>query len=307
MTMLHESKLDCTVIIPAFEIDSKLLRSVNSILRGSTQPKSIHVIHDGGGIDSNILFQLDHPSVKVDLNSHNLGVSARLNEGLNSCETRYIARLDADDVAAPGRFENQINSMVKTGVDFSFGRAISIDLKGRRKFALGRPSLRGEFINPVIFLTGNPIVHPTTMMRTDWVRLIGGYPPFLSEDYGLWLRAGASGAQGLHIDQNFIYRSIHQGQVSKKIPILNSASQLVDDWQKLKAKFFPASYIKDLRTLSQILSVNRLKSDLGWEAADSDFIHFLMDCHRLLKSNQKGQRKWISSQILATCLQRLSA
>ncbi|MEG1951664.1 MAG: glycosyltransferase [Bacteroidales bacterium] len=40
--------------------------------------------------------------------STNQGISAALNRGIQACSYSYIARMDADDIAKPHRFEKQI-------------------------------------------------------------------------------------------------------------------------------------------------------------------------------------------------------
>jgi glycosyltransferase involved in cell wall biosynthesis len=118
--------------------------------------------------------------------SQNLGLGAALNEGLKHCNYELIARMDADDISLPQRFEKQVSFMEKnpeiavssawikefndSDQTVSF-RKLPSNHKAIKKFAKSR----------------NPVSHPVAMFRKHAVLSVGGYPDFRkSQDYALW-------------------------------------------------------------------------------------------------------------------------
>src|ERR1700730_10409729 len=48
------------------------------------------------------------PRIRLVRNPSDLGHSGGLNRGLEMCRGRWVARMDADDIALPNRFERQL-------------------------------------------------------------------------------------------------------------------------------------------------------------------------------------------------------
>ena len=53
-------------------------------------------------------FAAQEPRIRFFRNAEDLGQSGALNRGLAHCRGKWIARIDADDVALPNRFERQL-------------------------------------------------------------------------------------------------------------------------------------------------------------------------------------------------------
>jgi len=304
MSMVHRGSLDVTVLVPAFSIDQLLLRALQSV---STQHiHRIILIHDGGPVDESYFNRISDLGIDVNLNSETLGVATRLNEGLKLCKTSLVARLDSDDLAIEGRFAHQSHILEESNADYCFGRALNKNLDGKSRFGLQRPSLRGEKLDPITLLTGNPVVHPTVMMKSSWLESMGGYPQVVSEDYALWLIGGIEHSVGISIRDPLIYRGSHPGQISRNISIKGSAAELSPYWKLLRAKTLPFLDFDDERTLRQILSIRRSPTSEGYVAADKFLIDFLRKALTELDSKKTGQSKWIKSQLMLSFAQILS-
>jgi glycosyltransferase involved in cell wall biosynthesis len=129
------------------------------------------------------------------------GLVAALNVGLSACRAPLVARLDADDLAHPERLALQcaylerepsiavVGSRVRVFPDWFVGKGFRAYLRWQNG------CLTPEQHATEIFLEA-PLVHPSVMMRRDVVVTAGGYRegPF-PEDYELWLRLVAGGAQ----------------------------------------------------------------------------------------------------------------
>ena len=143
------------------------------------------------------------------------GVASALNHGLKYCECEIVARMDADDVAAPNRLLSQLRFMqanqsfgvvgastILFTVDDNNKRAKQllpyidtchdIGIKTVEKCNAFQTSL---FISDPGFLAWSmlfscTIQHPSVLFRKSAIQEIGGYDEAIKscEDYDLWLR-----------------------------------------------------------------------------------------------------------------------
>lgn len=118
-----------------------------------------------------------------------IGLVAALNIGMERARAPFVARMDADDVAEPSRFERQLahleahRDVAVVGTGYRYIDADGTPT-GRRRTEGGPHRLRAA----VWF--GNPIAHPTVMFAIDRLdappRYAAGHPD--AEDLELWLR-----------------------------------------------------------------------------------------------------------------------
>jgi glycosyltransferase involved in cell wall biosynthesis len=119
----------------------------------------------------------------------NHGLVASLNRGIAEARGSLIARIDADDIAEPGRLEAQVEFLRAHPKVAVVGSAIRIiDQDGVPGKRLGYPCKPSEVAADMV--RGCALAHPAVMMRRDVVRAIGGYRESFrhAEDYDLWLR-----------------------------------------------------------------------------------------------------------------------
>ena len=116
----------------------------------------------------------------------NIGLGAALNVGLERCNNSLVARMDADDLSLPARFDNQVKFMKnnpEVAVSSSWIEEINEDneVVSVRKL----PQKHDEIFD--FAKSRNPISHPVAMFRKEAVLSVGGYPEFRkSQDYALW-------------------------------------------------------------------------------------------------------------------------
>lgn len=179
-----------SVILPAYNAKQYLEAAVDSIQNQSLTDFELILIDDGSSDGTEQLVRqlaAKDPRIRL-VQRPNKGLIATLNEGLALARSPLIARMDADDIAFPGRLEIQYAYMnahpdvlaVGSYVMFMDGQ----DTMYRKKtFPGGNDILKA-------FRWGCPLAHPAVMMRTDAVRQVGGYPSAFpsAEDYALWVR-----------------------------------------------------------------------------------------------------------------------
>ncbi len=119
------------------------------------------------------------------------GLVAALNHGMAMARHPFVARMDADDLAAPERLRLQAAALDRDdGLALVASGWRVIDAAGQVRRILHPPAdphaLRAELDRR------NCLAHASVMLRRAAVLALGGYRPAfrLAEDYDLWLRLG---------------------------------------------------------------------------------------------------------------------
>jgi glycosyltransferase involved in cell wall biosynthesis len=150
-------------------------------------------------------------------NDEQLGLAASLNRGLERANGRYVARLDADDVALPRRLELQVARMRAQPEVAIVGSDIAeLDEAGRPGRLHEMP--RGAVAVRWHALFGAPFFHPTVLVDREVLDEHGlRYDPeyLESEDYDLWTRL-LSFADGDNLTQPLVLKRVHGRQASER-------------------------------------------------------------------------------------------
>lgn len=197
-----------SVLISARNEQRTISRAVKSVLR-QLSDKDECVVYNDASIDDTgrLLAGVSDDRLRVITGKNQIGTSAAAN--ILNYEANYslIAKMDADDISLPGRFEFQRKKIDNEGFDFYFGCV----LLQRGPLIIPQPprSLDTKKIYKVL-PHDNPLVNSTVMTRSEIVTALGGYPEGSSEDYSLWLRAALA--------RHSMYRSSRY-MALRKIPI----------------------------------------------------------------------------------------
>jgi len=114
-----------------------------------------------------------------------------LSLGAHYARGEFIARMDADDIAYSDRLDKQYEFFVAHPEVVVLGTAYDvIDVDGFVVKTIYPPQLNRDIKRMMLF--GNPICHPSVMIRREVLLNAGGYLGGLqAEDYDLWLRLSA--------------------------------------------------------------------------------------------------------------------
>lgn len=204
-----------SVVMSVYNGERFLDEAVDSILGQSFEDFEFIIIDDGSTDSTGPLldsYRKRDPRVRV-FHQENRGLVASLNRGCEAARGKYIARMDADDIAAKDRLSWQLKFMEghpKVGV---VGGAIEfIDITGK--------SLRTS-VNPAedrdlrMALPDCPFWHPTVFMRKEIITLLGGYRKIVTdaEDHDLWLRV-AEHYQLANLEKVVLKYRLHPYQVT---------------------------------------------------------------------------------------------
>lgn len=119
------------------------------------------------------------------------GLTASLNAALAAARGELTARLDADDLALPGRFAAQRTFMdAHPDVALVGSNAVLIDSEGRQIGHTNLGSLEHDLCVERLETMAAFIPHSSWMVRGDAMRALGGYDEFYrkAQDYDFMLR-----------------------------------------------------------------------------------------------------------------------
>lgn len=204
-----------SVIMPAYNAEKYIKAAIESILE-QTFTDFEFIIIDDGSIDSTaaIIQSYSDKRIRFCPNEQNIGVAATLNRGLELACGEYIARMDADDISLPKRFEKQ-TAYMDEHVDIAVcGTAIEMFCDNK---VIGRrfPSSEPEKLKEDLFFSCG-VAHPSVMMRKTVIVGLGGYDPMFNgmEDYELWCRVAEKYRLTVLPEVLLRYR-IHHAQVTQ--------------------------------------------------------------------------------------------
>jgi glycosyltransferase involved in cell wall biosynthesis len=200
-----------SVILSVYNGDGYLREAIVSILNQTLDNFEFIIVNDGSADNtSQILKTFFDPRIVI-IERENKGLSESLNEAIFVAKAKYIARMDADDIALANRLELQFNFMeAHSHVGILGGQAVTIDKQGRHT---------GEALKPISFdrvrqyiKYACPVMHPTYFVRKSVYDLTGGYRTLPIEDYDFLFRAFESGVIIDNLPEFLIkYRLIAEG------------------------------------------------------------------------------------------------
>ncbi|MHC5201492.1 glycosyltransferase [Myroides sp. LJL119] len=139
----------------------------------------------------------------------NRGLAFSLNELLSVVLVQdylYIARMDADDISMPNRFERQIEFLDSNiEVDCLGTWAIEIDSSDREYFKKEMPVTHKACLE--LFKKRDCLIHPTVMFRNSYFQKAGLYPldTYFGEDTIMWMQGFNSGCKFANLD-DFLFK-----------------------------------------------------------------------------------------------------
>ena len=156
------------------------------------KPNEIVIVKDGkldqskNDLISNFQKRTKGRAKIIDLKK-NLGLGNALFVGLNECSYDFVARMDADDISMPERFQSQMSYMITCKFDILGSFAKEIDnvnhIIGYRKMPVNHDEIYSS-------LWANSIIHSSVMFKKKKILKAGSYNSNhrRRQDYDLWFR-----------------------------------------------------------------------------------------------------------------------
>ncbi len=188
-----------SVLLPVYNAKPFIGEAIRSILAQTVPDFELLIIDDGSTDGSrDIISGLAQSDARIRFWSReNRGLVATLNELLERATSPFLARMDADDVAAPARFERQLEAFEKDPLLLAVGSDVhSIDSKGRRLMTIRMPHTHQEIdACTMAVVNGSGMCHPSMMFRRAAFEAVGRYRGdfWPAEDADLVLRIAEQG------------------------------------------------------------------------------------------------------------------
>jgi glycosyltransferase involved in cell wall biosynthesis len=207
-----------SVLVAVANGERYLRIALESALRQSLADLELLVVDDGSDdATPAILGAIDDARLRVLRNEQRSGLATSLNRALDEARGRFVARLDADDVAMPRRLERQlaaVDSSPNLGVVGS--AVLELDRAGRPGAVHAMPSSPTEVSWAALF--SSPFYHPSVLVDRGLLERhsLRYDPTYLeSEDYDLWTRLLAH-ADGDNLPEPLLLYRVHAGQASSR-------------------------------------------------------------------------------------------
>lgn len=205
-----------SVVMTVFNGERHLSEAIDSLVRQSFDDFEIIIVNDGSTDGTGAIIQQfavsDSRIRYVDL-AH-IGRVEALNTGCRLAQGKFIAIMDADDIALPDRFACQMDFLATHPSVVLLGTGVQKVSSDGRCFATVMFPTQSEEIKRSLVSQGC-FAHSTVVMAREAVFAVGAYrkafPP--AEDYDLWLRLAERYAVA-NLPQALVKYRAHPDQVS---------------------------------------------------------------------------------------------
>ncbi len=199
--------MDFSVVLPTYHGDDPdtLAVAIQSLANQTRSPDELLIVEDGPlteELTETISKQAEtFPGiVRTHRISTNQGLGNALRVGVEQSSNDLVARMDADDISVPARFEQQIDFLHNNPeVDIVGGQIEEFDTNPDEPIASREVPTTHDGIMKMA-RHRSPMNHATVMFDKDVVLEAGNYRAVdRMEDYGLWIRMLLNGARFANI------------------------------------------------------------------------------------------------------------
>jgi glycosyltransferase involved in cell wall biosynthesis len=265
-----------SVILPAFNSAPYLAQALDSVLAQTENDFELLVVYDESSDQTRSIiesYMAKDGRVRL-IEGQKARLVGALNQGILASRGKYIARMDADDVSLPTRFEKQVQAMDQSELDFCGCDIVMMDESGRPIKDILMPHTP-DLITITLACTV-PFAHGSVMMRKaflDQHDLL--YQKGASaEDYDFWCGAYALGARFGNIRKPlFHYRDFSQSLSKVHAKVVGQHTQ------SIRRKFVKNNTAAIQEAITRLLPMQKQLSE-----RDSGFL--LLAAYLLYRQNQ---------------------
>lgn len=262
---------ELSIAIPIYHLENEefVIDCLDSIYPISEDIAEIIIVFDGISENlKNIVDSYNFSSLKIITNTKPKGLACVLNQMINSCKTRYMRRIDADDILINQELRNQFHFMTSNQLNICGSYAIILnDLQEVGIYK--KPDNRNL---PFTTLITPPLIHPTVILDIHYMKLnLLKYPcnnelikSVMFEDWYLWNLFRKSGAKSGNYNKPTLYYRIKdvQRQFDRFKESIKEKKRLINEIGLNKFEIIIAKMI--LNILSALKPVIRKLYDLKY-------------------------------------------
>jgi len=206
-----------SIIMPCFNAENNLCRSVSSVLTQTYSNWELITIDDGSQDNTlaYLLAQTDN-RIKV-LSQENRGVSAARNTGLAAASGDYVAFLDSDDTWDNDFLQAMVPALEENGsVALAYCGWQNIGITGGRDEPFIPPDYERPDKKAMLLVNNRWPIH-AALTRLTLVKSIGGFDTHfvVGEDFLLWLEIGCF-HKILLVPRVLAYYHHHEGEQASR-------------------------------------------------------------------------------------------
>lgn len=203
-----------TVLMPVYNSSAFLKETIDSVLNQTYRDFVFLIIDDGSTDDSlKIINSYSDNRIKVVKNEKNLKLVATLNKGLQLCETKYIIRMDSDDICDANRIKEQVAFMEANPSIGVSGTFIQL-MKAGKRLKVKLPTQAKDV--KAFMLFNSPLAHPSVILRKRVLSDNGiTYDTAFihAEDYQMW-HSISKYSDIANIGKNLLFYRVHENQIT---------------------------------------------------------------------------------------------
>ncbi|MFZ1290715.1 MAG: glycosyltransferase [Melioribacteraceae bacterium] len=175
-----------SVLLPVYNGEKFLATSIRSILNQTYKDFEFLIIDDGSTDNTdNVVKYFDDNRIKYIKKNHT-GLADTLNFGLKIAKYDWIARMDADDISHPKRFEIQIKFAIENP-QYDIISSWYVIFDEKINYVIKIPEFSDQIKNSLVLFSS--VCHPSAIFKKDILLSLGGYyTTEVYEDYEIWLR-----------------------------------------------------------------------------------------------------------------------
>lgn len=239
-----------SVLMGMYNVSKTLQIAIESIQAQTYSNWELIVCDDGSSDDTyQVASKMAMKDSRIILirNNQNMGLNVTLNHCLQFATGDYIARMDADDVCVPERFDEQV-AFLQSHNNFEIVSSWMTLFDENGDWGVHKTM---EYPQAEDVVISSPICHAPVMMKKECMDKVGGYTIdkriLRVEDVNLWIKLYAKGYRCYNIqkplykmrnDQNALNRRKYKYRINSTYVRLKGCKEL-----KLGLKYYALSFI----------------------------------------------------------------
>jgi glycosyltransferase involved in cell wall biosynthesis len=247
-----------SVVVKSYNHADYVGETIRSILDQSFQDFEI-VVTDDGSTDgtADVVRSFVDPRIRLEVFEKNRGISAAMNATIARACGEFIAILNSDDFALPGRLQRQVDFLRENpDVAGVFGLPRTVDERGEptenffdftMPFSL--PDLSRTTLLRRFFFHGNFLCAPTAMIRRAVYAKIGSYDPRLTnlQDLDMWVRLCTDHEIRILREELIAYR-VRAGNRNMSAPRRDSMLRTQFEWSQILRRYraMNSEFLRDI-------------------------------------------------------------
>jgi glycosyltransferase involved in cell wall biosynthesis len=250
-----------SVAIAACNAEAYLGAAIDSILAQDFADFELLAVDDGSSDrTAAILNACEDPRLRIVTLPENCGIATARNVAMACAGGDYLAVMDADDLALPGRLGAQVRFLdrhpevhILGARIVRFAETVANEIDRPR-----HPLSDGEIKANLLLLDGSAMIHPTMMARMSFIRehrLLYPPPPrgTVGIDHEFWIACVARGAVFAALPEVLLLKRRHAGNVSLRGADPAVARKKAVSRAELLGLFYPQLSLSEASALARLL------------------------------------------------------